>query len=371
MKEQYEAAIESLKNQAIEDRDILIDKGKAMLRDTRSKAEAEINEIDDELTETKQVLSQLQKAHAEYQEKTQAKVASYKHKLLFASSRITELSGENDEMQETVKTIEREKFKVLEENDRFRRQLGGRYGADGKTQNQLETLRKEFNAILEENRELKKSGAKRGDKLASISENTFETNGPTPYSRGGVSGSTLSQLREEYEEQIQALNDEKRELVMRNSAAITDVQKAEQRSWDLEKQLAKIKDELTSTKLAVQRAERFVEENSVLHEESFHQDPDENNFKLLEEDAKMMSLDTMTLDPPAPLLSVLTPSSRANGKTILVDSSRLKLPKVETTLQKPNMKPKAAPLVTRNLPSLMDMTQVSESPDTQPDCKQS
>jgi chromosome segregation ATPase len=371
MKEQYEAAIESLKNQAIEDRDILIDKGKAMLRDTRSKAEAEINEIDDELTETKQVLSQLQKAHAEYQEKTQAKVASYKHKLLFASSRITELSGENDEMQETVKTIEREKFKVLEENDRFRRQLGGRYGADGKTQNQLETLRKEFNAILEENRELKKSGAKRGDKLASISENTFETNGPTPYSRGGVSGSTLSQLREEYEEQIQALNDEKRELVMRNSAAITDVQKAEQRSWDLEKQLAKIKDELTSTKLAVQRAERFVEENSVLHEESFHQDPDENNFKLLEEDAKMMSLDTMTLDPPAPLLSVLTPSSRANGKTILVDSSRLKLPKVETTLPKPNMKPKAAPLVTRNLPSLMDMTQVSESPDTQPDCKQS
>lgn len=366
MTEQHESAIETLKKQAIEDRDILIDKGKAMLRDTRSKAEAEINEIDDELTETKQLQSQLQKAHAEYQEKTKAKLASYKQKLLFASSRITELTGENDEMQETIKTIEREKFKVLEENDRFRRQLGGRYGADGKTQNQLETLQREFNAILEENRDLKKSGAK-----ASTSEMSYDTNGPTPYSRGGVSGSTLSQLREEYEEQIQALNDEKRELVMRNSAAITDVQKAEQRSWELEKQLAQIKDELTSTKLALQRAERFVGESTVVQEEPFHEDADENNFEQFEERTKTIHLDTMTVDQPAPLLSVLTSSSRANGNTILGDSFRLIPPKVETTLQKPNMKPEAAPLVTRNLPTLMDMTQVSESSDTQPECKQS
>ena len=50
----------------------------------------------------------------------------------------------------------------------------------------------------------------------------FSESDGKPYSRGGVSGSTLSALREEYEEQLQAMNDEKRELMMKNSAAITD-----------------------------------------------------------------------------------------------------------------------------------------------------
>ena len=372
LKDQYEEEIESLKKQAANDRESLIEKGKAMLRKTKSKAEAEINEIEDELSRSKELLSQQEKEYAEYQEKTLAKIASYKHQLLFATSRMTELTTENDDMHEKMNTLEREKFTVLEENDRFRRQLGGRYGADGKTQNQLETLQKEFNAILDENRELKKAIVKRST-LAAISEASFEPTGPTPYSSTGVSGSTLTQLREEYEEQIQALNDEKRELVMRNSAAITDVQKAEQRSWELEKELARLKDELTSTKLAVQRAERFVEESSMVNDESF-QEVDENMYE------PRMILDTSSVAPsvdvrPAPFQNsaIHTPTNRKGVKQVLADSGSQPVVTAtfDTSLSVP-IKPHVPASAVRQLPSLMDMTQMGEIPGGgQSECKQS
>ena len=70
-----------------------------------------------------------------------------------------------------------------------------------------------------------------------------------------MNGATLTQLRREYEETIEALNDEKRELIMRNSAAITDVQKAEQRAWEREQEVSKLKAKITSLNLQIQRDE--------------------------------------------------------------------------------------------------------------------
>ena len=71
---------------------------------------------------------------------------------------------------------------------------------------------------------------------------------------GGMNGSTLTQLRAEYEESMERLKDEKRELVMKISAAITEKKRAEQRSCDLEDKLSLANDELSSAKLALQRA---------------------------------------------------------------------------------------------------------------------
>lgn len=370
LREEFEVEVENLQKQAMADREGLIEKGKTMLRESKRKWEAEINEIEGELSDTSDALSQLQKVHSEYENKAQAMVAAYKHKLSYATSRITELTTENDETQETVKIIEREKLKVLEENDRFRRQLGGRYGADGKTQHQLETLQKEFNFILDENRELKKSVVKRGtgETLAAIPEDQFESTGTKPYG-GGVSGATLSQLREEYEDQIQALNDEKRELVMRNSAAITDVQKAEQRSWELEKELAQIKDELTSAKLAVQRAEMYVDENRAVQKECF-QDSDENKYLPSNKEVEML-IDTSSafVDSPSPYIAILTPSHRVNVEKSTIDhGSKVDAVKVADILSKEGTDPFVS---ARQMPSLMDMTQVGDSQDGQPDCKQS
>ena len=70
---------------------------------------------------------------------------------------------------------------------------------------------------------------------------------------GGINGSTLTQLRSEYEETIEGLKDEKRELVMKISAAITEKKRAEQRSCNLEEELSKTKDKLASTELSLQR----------------------------------------------------------------------------------------------------------------------
>lgn len=370
LKEEFEVEVENLKMQTTSDREGLIEKGKNMLRESKRKLEAEINEIEGELSDTSEALTQLQKVHTEYESKAQAMVAAYKHKLSYATSRITELTTENDEAQEALKTIEREKHKVLEENDRFRRQLGGRYGADGKTQHQLETLQREFNFILDENRELKKSVVKRGtgESLTAIPEDYFESSEGKPYG-GGVSGATLSQLREEYEEQIQALNDEKRELVMRNSAAITDVQKAEQRSWELEKELAQIKNELTSTKLAVQRAEMYVDENRAVQQESFQDSDIKKNLPSNKEVETLIDTSSAIVDPSTLYNAILTPSNQVNVQKAVIDTgSKADTVKTVAIMSTVGIDPVVS---ARQMPSLIDMTQVGDSQDGQPDCQQS
>ena len=55
------------------------------------------------------------------------------------------------------------------------------------------------------------------------------------------------------------LEDEKRNLVMKASVAATETQKAKQRSWDLEEEVARVQKELTATKLALQQNKRRSE----------------------------------------------------------------------------------------------------------------
>ena len=90
---------------------------------------------------------------------------------------------------------------------------------------------------------------------------------------GGMNGSTLTQLRAEYEESMERLKDEKRELVMKISAAITEKKRAEQRSCDLEDKLSLANDELSSAKLALQRANyRQLEDNNKYTNKNMNSD---------------------------------------------------------------------------------------------------
>jgi chromosome segregation ATPase len=286
----HASEIATVKQSAVEERKEIIAKGKAMLKETKERAEEELAAAENQFQKVEAELVELRRNHEAFEKRSKSRIASYKQKINFASGRITELSQSNDSKDETIEELEREKFKLREENERFRRQLGGRFGADGKVQNQLETLQKEFNAILDENRSLKKEIEKNEDPwrngLSAISEASEAESVQRSYTRGGVSGSTLSQLRKEYEETIDALMDEKRSLVMRNSAAITDVQKAEQRAWESDKQVAKLKEELTSVKLALQRLERYSEEDQNETsgddtKENEHSVPDPEDFKIL------------------------------------------------------------------------------------------
>lgn len=382
----HQKEMDDLAQATSEEREQLMTKGKVMLKQTKEKSKAEISRLEGELLDTKQGLDELRKEYECYQQRSREKVSSYKQKLNFAASRVNELGQEVDSKDDTIQTVEREKFKLQEENERFRRQLGGRFGADGKVQNQLEMLQKEFNAVLDENRELKKDVSKMSNpltastmSLSSIPESSSSDGTRTSYTRGGVSGSTLSQLRKEYEETIEALNDEKRELVMKNSAAITDVQKAEQRAWELEKKVGEMKEELTSVKLALQRAELMSSEqdDSLVVDQSYHtceEDGKENSQSTPPTQSTPSSV-LLDLDaakeqdgPPATamsfLTSILSPSLKANAP----DSSAIRASDI-----KPKVKPQENPSIEPHHPTLMDYTSAGSyaGPDAQPECKQS
>ncbi len=89
--------------------------------------------------------------------------------------------------------------------------------------------------------------------MAEFSGAQFNSNNEGNSYNSPTSGSTITQLRDEYEDTIRLLNDEKRELVMKNSATISDLQRMEQRSWQLEEEIFRLKEELTSAHLKIQR----------------------------------------------------------------------------------------------------------------------
>jgi chromosome segregation ATPase len=390
----YEKELKEIRSSAIEEQEKLLTKGKAMLKETKERAKEQIAALESELQGTNQLLDKIRDDFSSYQERSREKVATYKQKIHFAQGRIDEISGELDVAQDSLKTIEREKFKLQEENERFRRQLGGRFGADGKVQNQLEMLQKEFNAVLDENRQLKADVAKLGSDggLGSFSS---EGGGPSYRTRGGTRGSTLSQLRKEFEETIEALNDEKRELIMKNSAAITDVQKAEQRAWELEKDVARLKQEITSLNLALQRAERYAEDDMaevqdelLTQEQSYHtceEDAKENNVSASRTSKGtpsqlLIDCSAVAENPvfdPSPATAILSPSTKANtpsnhmteetSKQHFLDSSHIRPEDVAMAAKR-----RSSTSGEKNIPSLAPLAQHgSAGQEGQAECKQS
>ncbi|KAL3920158.1 MAG: hypothetical protein SGILL_003407 [Bacillariaceae sp.] len=263
VKDEYEQLRVSLEKEAEDERTKLMEKGKGMIKDIKEKLEKEKSDLDDDVEYLTQKVMKEEEDKKRLGIQFQTKIVEYKKKLQNATGRITMLSEENSDFEESVKRLERDRNKLREENERYRRQIGGRSGADSALQNQMELLQKEFQNAVDENRELKRRLQSNGQStLPSIGEDT----GSGRYTRSRTNQqSTLVQLRSEYEETIESLNDEKRELVMKNSAALTDVKKAERRAWQVEQENAKLKQDLTSLKLSNERLEgqlSSVEEDS-------------------------------------------------------------------------------------------------------------
>ena len=66
------------------------------------------------------------------------------------------LELEMEDLHKVQKCLEREKEMAKEENERLRRQVGCRIGAETDLETSLETLQREYNSMLEENRSLKR-----------------------------------------------------------------------------------------------------------------------------------------------------------------------------------------------------------------------
>ena len=263
MSKEHEERMIQMKKDAELENEKLVVKGKGMIKDLKTKAKEDVEALQEECRSLEEEITREKKAKEDVMRQFKKKMIEYKKKLQLSAGRINTLSADTDDLEEKLKGLEREKFKLMDENEQYRRQLGGRFGSDSQLQTQLEMVQKEFKNALEETRELKRQLKNQGSfgTLAAINENASE--GEQSYSRNTMNQSTLMQLRTEYEETIEALNDEKRELVMRNSAAITDVQKAEKRSWEFEKENSQMKQELTSLKLQVERLENLLSNVAV------------------------------------------------------------------------------------------------------------
>ena len=232
----------------------LIRKGRDLINDCKERAHHEILKLDDENKELDQQLQEERYQRKEYEDNMRNTVAALKSKLEQSTTRINALTQEADDLQEHLQIVKVSKDKLQDDNDRYRRQLtgsgggagggGGRFGAQ-----QFEKLQKEFNSVVEENRGLRRQARMYQDgsgSMAGIAEST-----PTMSRRDR--GSTITQLRQEYEETIANLNDEKRELVMKNTAALTEVERAETKTWEREQEMDQLQSQLTSLKLELER----------------------------------------------------------------------------------------------------------------------
>uniref|UniRef100_A0A7S0GJ90 Uncharacterized protein n=1 Tax=Proboscia inermis TaxID=420281 RepID=A0A7S0GJ90_9STRA len=225
---------------------------KEVLSSQQSKYDTELNELKAQhktvVTSMASDQSNIMKQQESYEQKMKGKLLNYKRRLNISECQLKTLENELEEVHERRKRLEQEKLKMKEENERFCRQVRSKVGTESNMSAQLESLQREYNDILAENRALKR----RGPTMLQCDDRNESYN----YGGGEISGSTMSHVRGEYDKTIQKLNDERRELVMRNSAAISDLQKAEQRCFKLNDEKAQLEGKITHMELHIQRLER-------------------------------------------------------------------------------------------------------------------
>lgn len=248
IKENHIDELKQIQQKNEDERQKLISHGKQLIQKKKEEADEKIRVLEQHLHEAEETRSQLISKQNEYETKVAEKINSYKQRLNISEARVEETAKECDELQTKCSKLEREKTNLQTENDRFRRQLGGRGLSDS---SQFEELQRNFSEVLEENRALKEK--------ISVQANTYDPsnafNMSFTHSYAGpiMNSSSLAQLRAEYEEKIEEINDEKRELVMKNSALITEEKKAQKRAWDFEVEVKRLENIVTSLQLQLER----------------------------------------------------------------------------------------------------------------------
>ncbi|KAL3808131.1 hypothetical protein ACHAXA_004577 [Cyclostephanos tholiformis] len=258
MEQSKKAEVEKLSKDKADEIEALIAKGKAMIRESRQKAKALQMKITEEyevkISSLEESLVKVKSIQEEYEKIATAKIAKRDQQIKVLESRIRESIISNSQLEDKVKKAERSSRELAGDNDRLRRQLGSRFGLGASAQNNLEELTSLCKSLQEENRRLKEINSDRLISAMDVRESIPSSDTTQPVT--SFSKTALTEFREEYEEKIEELENEKRDLIMKSSAAATETRKAEQRSWELEEELTKVRSELTSAKLALQRNER-------------------------------------------------------------------------------------------------------------------
>lgn len=271
--------IEKLLKDKADEIEALTTKGKGMIRESRKKSKELERQIKEDyevkISSLKDENKQLTTHQLEYERVASNKIEKRDKQIQLLEAKDREAARTNDALQDKVRKADRKNKELGSDNDRLRRQLGSR-GPGGASQGQVDELTAVCKSLQEENRRLKEMNPDRH--IFSATRDTAPE--PSPGSDNGgrtsFSKNTLTQFREEYEEKIEQLEEEKRDLVLKSSAAASETSKAEQRSWKLEEELTKVRSELTTAKLALQRNERRTDFSAGLSSSSKRSKAKEN-----------------------------------------------------------------------------------------------
>ena len=271
MEQSKQAEITKILQDKTTEIDALMTKGKAMIRESRQKAKTLqlqiTNEYEVKIKSLEQSLESIRSIQVEYETTATTKIEKRDQQLLVLDAKVREASATNSQLVDKVHKLERSNKDLMSDNDRLRRQLGSRFGptgGGGASQNQLDELLSVCQSLQDENRQLKDMNP---DRLlfANVSScgSSQQPQTSDVVTGGGrsttFSKTALTEFRIEYEEKIEALTSDKRELIMKCSASANETRKAEARSWDLEEELSKVRAELVSVQLSLQRLERKSE----------------------------------------------------------------------------------------------------------------
>jgi len=270
--------IEKLMKNKADEIEALTTKGKGMIRESRKKSKELERQIKEEyevkISSLKDENKQLTTHQLEYERVASNKIEKRDKQIQLLEAKGREAARNNDALEDKVRKADRKNKELGSDNDRLRRQLGSRCPG-GASQGQVDELTAVCKSLQEENRRLKEMNPDRH--MFSARDTAPE---PSPGSDNGgrtsFSKNTLTQFREEYEEKIEQLEEEKRDLVLKSSAAASETSKAEQRSWKLEEELTKVRSELTTAKLALQRNERRTDFSAGLSSSSKRSKAKEN-----------------------------------------------------------------------------------------------
>lgn len=349
LEQSKQAEMERLVKENEDQIEMLKNKGKSMIRESRAKAKALQKKISEEfeveIESLKHEREKMISIQEEYEKAAGAKIAKRDQQIKMLDAKLQEAARANEELEETAKKTERSKRELMADNDRLRRQLGSRFGPGNESEKQLEELMSVCNSLREENRRLKETNPNCLLSLSSIPEASDGNDSSQSHHTSGISKTAFIQFREEFEERIEALETEKRDLIMRNSAANAETHKAEQRTWELEEEITKIRSELTTVKLALQRTQRRDEFSSGLGASSR-----KNN-----EGCDMLSKENSTNSTPSIHHGERPPSDSKNGHS------------TPQTVQQSSTKK-------HELPTLMELTSKSGNfggNEGAPECKQS
>ncbi|KAK1747431.1 hypothetical protein QTG54_001394 [Skeletonema marinoi] len=349
LEQSKQAEIERLTKAKEDEIEMLTNKGKAMIRESRAKAKALQKKISEEyeveIDSLKQEREMMISIQEEYEKGASAKIAKRDQQIKLFDAKLQESTRANEELEESMKKTERSKRELMTDNDRLRRQLGSRFGPGSESEKQLEELMSVCNSLREENRRLKDNNPDCFSSMSSMPEASDVNDSSQNHHTSGISKNAFIQFREEFEERIKALETEKCSLIMRNSAATAETQKAEQRSWELEEEITKIRSELTTAKLALQRNQRRDEFPSGLSASS------RKNY----EGAEVLHKENSTNSTPSVHHRALPLSNSKNGDFT-------PKPFQQSSTKKSDQ------------PSLMELTSKSSNTGTDegaPECKQS